>query len=99
MVRVSRQALPFIEKVFAARSRTGKRVVLATAIAIKIVRKNPDQFGFAINLRRWAVERFFGWIGRNRRLAKDFEAPIESARASLYVASVTPLLRRLAGAS
>jgi hypothetical protein len=43
------------------------------------------------------VERFFAWIGRNRRLAKDFEATIESARAFLYAASV--LVRRIARAS
>jgi hypothetical protein len=33
------------------------------------------------------VERFFAWIGRNRRLAKDFEASIASAEAFLYAAS------------
>jgi Phage integrase family len=37
-------------------------------IAVEIVRKNPDQVGFAVNPRRWVVERFFAWIGRNRRL-------------------------------
>ena len=36
--------------------------------------RNPDQVGFAVQPRRWVVERFFAWIGRNRRLAKDFEA-------------------------
>ena len=46
--------------------------------------------------RRWVVERFFAWIGRNRRLAKDFEASIESARAFLYAASVMLLSRRIA---
>jgi hypothetical protein len=45
------------------------------------------------------VERFFAWIGRNRRLAKDFEATIASARAFLYAASVMLLVRRLARAS
>ena len=40
-----------------------------------IVRKDPNQVGFAVNPRRWVVERFFAWIGRNRRLAKDFDAP------------------------
>ena len=60
----------------------------ATLIAVEIVRKNPDQIGFAVNPRRWVVERFFAWIGRNRRLAKDFEATIDSARAFLYAASV-----------
>ena len=52
------------------------------------MRKNPDQVGFAVNPRHWVVERFFAWIGCNRRLAKDFEATIESARAFLYAASV-----------
>jgi putative transposase len=41
------------------------------------------------------VERFFAWIGRNRRLAKDFEASIDSARAFLP-ASVMLLSRRIA---
>jgi hypothetical protein len=45
------------------------------------------------------VERFFAWIGRNRRLAKDFEASIDSARAFLYAASVMLLVRRIARAS
>ena len=46
--------------------------------------------------RRWVVERFFAWIGRNRRLAKDFEASLASAAAFLYAALVMLLTRRLA---
>ena len=42
------------------------------------------------------VERTFAWIGRNRRLAKDFEATIASAEAFLYAASIMLLLRRIA---
>jgi transposase len=42
------------------------------------------------------VERFFAWINRNRRLAKDFGATIESVEAFLYAASSVLLLRRLA---
>ena len=45
------------------------------------------------------VERFFAWIGRNRRLAKDFEETIDSARAFVYAASVMLLVRRIALAS
>jgi putative transposase len=44
------------------------------------------------------IVRFFAWIGRNRRLAKDFEATIDSARAFLYAASVMLLVRRIARA-
>jgi transposase len=42
------------------------------------------------------VERFFAWINRNRRLAKDFEATITSATAFLYAACVMLLITRLA---
>jgi hypothetical protein len=40
------------------------------------------------------VERFFAWINRNRRLAKDFEAAIDSVEALLYAASCFTLPRR-----
>ena len=57
----------------------------------------PDgQVGFAVHARRWVVERFFAWINRNRRLAKDFEAAIPSAQTFLHAASAILLLRRLA---
>jgi len=46
--------------------------------------------------RRWIVERFFAWINRNRRLAKDFEATVDSVRAFLYAASIMLLVRRIA---
>jgi transposase len=44
---------------------------MGTTIIVEIVRKLPDQVGCAVLPRRWLVERFFVWIGRNRRLAKD----------------------------
>ena len=85
--------------VFADGGYAGEKVTTATLIAVEIVRKNPDQIGFAVNPLRWVVERFFAWIGRNRRLAKDFEGTIGSARAFLYAASRMLLVRRIARAS
>jgi len=99
LLRASRCIFPFIHRVFADSGYAGEKVATATVIAVEIVRKNPDQVGFAVNPRRWVVERFFAWIGRNRRLAKDFEATIDSARAFLYAASVMLLVRRIARAS
>ncbi len=66
-----------------------------TCIAIEIVRKIPGQVGFEVHLRRWVVERCFAWLGRNRRLAKDFEATVASATTFLYAASAMLLIRRL----
>ncbi len=99
LLRASRRIFPFIQQVFADSGYAGEKVAEATVIAVEIVRKNPDQIGFAVQPRRWVVERFFAWIGRNRRLAKDFEATIDSARAFLYAASVMLLVRRIARAS
>ena len=67
----------------------------ATLIAVEIVRKPPGQVGFVVHPRRWVVERFFAWISRNRRLWKDPEATIASAKAFLYAASVRMLLHRI----
>ena len=72
---------------------------MATDIIVEIVRKLAGQVGFVVLARRWVVERFFAWISRNRRLAKDFEATIASARAFLYAASIMLLSRRLARAT
>ncbi len=61
--------------------------------------KLRQTFGtFKPESRRWVVERTFAWLGRNRRLAKDFEASIASAEAWVMVASIRLLSRRLARA-
>ena len=95
LLKESRALLPFIAKVFADSGYAGDKVANATCIAVEIVRAKADQIGFAVQPRRWVVERFFAWIGRNRRLAKDFEATIASARAFIYAASIMLLVRRL----
>jgi transposase len=99
VLRLSRRSFPFITKAFADMGFTGDGPATATSIIIEIVRKPSDQVGFAVHPRRWVVERFFGWISRNRRLWKDPEATLASARAFLYAASVMLLVRRLARAS
>jgi putative transposase len=56
----------------------------------------PRPSGFRVLPRRWVVERTFAWLGRNRRLRKDYEALPASEEAWLYAASCRLLLRRLA---
>src|SRR5205814_1937234 len=48
---------------------------------LEIVNKPPGQQGFAVIPKRWVVERTFGWIGRNRRLSKDYEEYAETTEA------------------
>jgi putative transposase len=99
VLRLSRGSFSFISKAFADMGFAGEGPANATAITIEIVRKPPDQIGFAVHPRRWVVERFFAWISRNRRLWKDPEATLASARAFLYAASAMILIRRFGRAS
>ena len=63
---------------------------------VEIVKRSDHAAGFEVLPRRWVVERTFAWLNRNRRLAKDFEASIASAKAWLLIASVQLLMRRVA---
>ena len=99
LLQESRASFPFVELAFADSAYRAERVVNATVIRIEIVKKPADQVGFAVHPRRWVIERLFAWLGRNRRLARDFEATIASARAFLYAASVMLLIRRIARSS
>jgi putative transposase len=96
LLRASRRRFPFVLRAFADAAYAARRVAEATCIAIEVVRKPKGQVGFAVHPRRWVVERSFAWLGRNRRLARDFEATVGSAASFLYAASAMLLTRRIA---
>ena len=52
--------------------------------------------GFVVLPKRWIVERTFAWLGRYRRLSKDYEALPETSEALIYVAMIHLMVRRLA---
>ena len=52
--------------------------------------------GFQVLPRRWVVERTFGWLGRNRRLSKDYEFLPESEEEWVYLGMIRLMLKRLA---
>ncbi|MEZ5932126.1 MAG: IS5 family transposase [Alphaproteobacteria bacterium] len=74
----------------AANSAAGAR------LRLEIVKRPPRAEGFEVIPKRWVIERTFGWLGRNRRLAKDFERLIEHSKAIAVVAIIQLLARRLA---
>jgi len=63
---------------------------------LDIVRRPDDQVGFAPLPRRWVVERTFGWLGRYRRLSKDYERLPETSEGLIYAAMTRLMLHRLA---
>ena len=96
LLRASRPRWPFVTLVFADAGYQGPWVAGASRIKVEIARKPKNQVVFVVLSIRLATERFFAWINRNRRLAKDFEATIGSAEPFLHAASAILLLRRLA---
>ena len=62
---------------------------------LEVVRRPPDAKGFQILPRRWVVERTFGWLGRYRRLARDYEHQTLSSESMVYIASIHRMLRLL----
>jgi putative transposase len=65
-------------------------------IALDVVERPPGQKGFQVLPRRWVVERTFGWLGRYRRLSKDYERCTKSSEGVIYIASTHTMLRRVA---
>ncbi len=65
-------------------------------LTLIIVRRIAGTTGFVVLPRRWVVERTLGWLGRWRRLAKDYEELPEVSEAMVTVAMIRLMLHRLA---
>jgi putative transposase len=65
-------------------------------IVLEIVKRPPDQVGFQVLPRRWVVERTFAWLGRYRRLSKDYEKCTKSSEGVVYIASIHTMMKRIA---
>jgi transposase len=91
---------PFLLKLYAdggyqgAAFQTGLKQALAQ-VNVEIVKRSDRARGFVVLPKRWIVERTFAWLGRCRRLAKDWECLNAKALAFLKLASIRLMLRRL----
>ena len=65
-------------------------------LRLEIVKRPDDAKGFVVLPRRWVVERTLGWMGRNRRLSKDYEETIPSSEAMVKLSMIHLMGRRLA---
>ncbi len=62
---------------------------------VEIVKRTDDVKGFKVLPKRWIVERTFGWLGRYRRLSKDYEAQTSSSETWIYLAMINLMVHRL----
>lgn len=65
---------------------------------LEIVERDPALKYFQVLPRRWVVERTFAWLGRYRRLSKDYEHCTRSSEGLIYIASIHTMMKRLAPA-
>jgi putative transposase len=65
---------------------------------LEIVRRPDGAQGFVLLPRRWVAERTFSWLGRWRRLSRDYEHLSSSSECMVRLASIGRMLRRLAPA-
>lgn len=63
---------------------------------LEIVKKSDGLQGFQVLPHRWIVERTFAWLGRYRRLSKDYEATTETSETMIRLAMIRLMLGRLA---
>jgi putative transposase len=91
---------PRLLTVFADAAYAARRLaVWAAALGgwtMNIVRKLAGQKGFVVQPRRWVVERTFAWLGRYRRLSKDYETHTHNSEAMIRLAMINVMLHRLA---
>ena len=89
---------PRLRLIWADGGYAGQLVAWALTVygwALEIVKRPDDARGFVVLPKRWVVERTFGWLGRFRRLARDYERLTETLAGWHWLAFLTLLLPRL----
>ena len=80
---------PRLERIWADGAYAGKLVLWARNVGgwtLELVRRPANQNTFEVIPRRWVVERTFAWLGRYRRLSKDYEELPQTTEAWVYAA-------------
>lgn len=89
---------PRLRLIWADGAYAGQLVDWASALGgwlIQVVKHAKNLHSFEVLPRRWVVERTLGWLGRNRRLSKDYEELTESSEAWVHIAMIHLMLKRL----
>jgi len=97
-IRKLRGVYPRLKLIWADGGYAGKLVEWTKSLGgwvLEIIKRSDDAVGFAVLPRRWVVERTFGWIGRYRRMSKDYEMLPASSEAMVYVVMINVMLHRL----
>jgi putative transposase len=91
--RFSRLRLVWADGIYERMAEWVARWRPARPIRLQIVKRTEP--GFKVLKRRWVVERTFAWLGRCRRLSKDYEGTTASSEAWVKLAMIHLMVRRL----
>ena len=89
---------PRLKLIWADGGYAGKLIEWTKALAgwvLEIVKRSDDVRGFVVLPKRWIVERTLGWLGRYRRLSKDYEATTASSEAMVHLGMINLMVHRL----
>jgi putative transposase len=89
---------PRLKLIWADGGYAGKLIEWTKALAgwvLEIVKRSDDVSGFVVLPKRWIVERTLGWLGRYRRLSKDYEATTASSEAMVHLSMINLMIHRL----
>ncbi|WP_419911673.1 IS5 family transposase [Hoeflea sp.] len=100
LIRAVGDRFPWLRHIFADGAYAGPKLRAALAghgdWTVETVKRCDSAVGFKVLPRRWVVERTFAWLGRCRRLARDWERTIQNSTAWAFIASIRFMTRRLA---
>ena len=103
LLKQIRRLFVFLKRLFADGSYSGTETTAAVKrigkMGLEIVTRSDQARGFVVLRKRWIVERTFGWLGRCRRLTKDFEHLTRTQLAFVQLAMIRLMMRRIATAS
>ena len=91
-----RRLLPRLKRIFADGGYAGKLVEWTKQFGhwtLEIVKRSET--GFRVLPKRWIVERTFAWLGKYRRLSKDYETLATSSESMIRIAMINLMLHRL----
>ena len=100
LLKQVRRLFVFLKRLFADGSYSGVETAAAVTrvgkMGLEVVTRSDQAKGFVVLAKRWIVERTFGWLGRCRRLAKDFEHLTRTQLAFVQLAMIRLMMRRVA---
>jgi len=99
LLELVEEQCPRLQRIWADAGYAGRLVDWARTTrgwTLEIVKRTDHRPGFLVLPRRWVLERAFAWLGRYRRLSKDYEYRTETSEALIYAAMTQLMVRRLA---